>query len=51
VDGDLTIKFVQTLYERLLSEYPPEQAIYYARKAAQAEDMIWASAVMVLQNP
>jgi hypothetical protein len=50
IDGRSSVKFVKTFYERLLAEYPPEQALLWARKEVQVDDPTWASAVMIVQS-
>jgi CHAT domain-containing protein len=50
IDGASSTRFVQTFYQRLLSQYPPDQALLFARQAVAADDPTWASSVMVMQT-
>jgi CHAT domain-containing protein len=50
IDSKNSVRFVETFYKRLLAEYPPEQALLWARREVQLDDPIWASAVMIVQS-
>jgi CHAT domain-containing protein len=50
VDNESSGRFVKTFYEKLLADYSPEQALFWARRAVMQDDPTWASAVMVVQN-
>jgi CheY-like chemotaxis protein len=51
VDTAHSLRFVTVFYEKLLSEYSPEQAILRARKELRDYDHIWASSVIFVQYP
>jgi len=50
IDGDNSIRFVQTFYERLLRGYPPEHALLSARTSVGQYEANWASSLMVMQT-
>ena len=50
IDDEPSVRFVKTFYQRLLSEYPPDDALFWARKSVEDHDAVWASAVMVHQK-
>lgn len=50
LDSDSSVKFVEMFYSKLLAEYSPEQALFWARREVPEDDPTWASAVMVVQS-
>jgi CHAT domain-containing protein/CheY-like chemotaxis protein len=50
VDDLTSLKFVEEFYTKLLTDYTPEQAIFWARKAISNKIPDWASAILVVQS-
>ena len=46
IDNENSIEFVKTFYEKLMHDYLPEQALFWARYEIQ-DSLDWASVVMV----
>jgi CHAT domain-containing protein len=50
VDDEDSVNLVVEFYRKLLSGFPPERALWWARRVVRQSHPSWASAVMIDQR-